>query len=130
MKLHWSPRSPFVRKVMIVAHELGLVERIECVRTVVATTAPHAGLMADNPLSNAFWNYAGEQWSEVENASNRLFAGVNSPQAAGAGAGRDRLVLSGPVRLSQRVVMQVQADEPEVEHLEVAQAAVNQPRRP
>ena len=25
MKLHWSPRSPFVRKVMIVAHERGLV---------------------------------------------------------------------------------------------------------
>jgi glutathione S-transferase len=51
MKLHWSPRSPFVRKVMIVAHETGLVSRIECVRTVVAATAPHAGLMAENPLS-------------------------------------------------------------------------------
>ena len=24
MKLHWSPRSPFVRKVMIVAHERGI----------------------------------------------------------------------------------------------------------
>jgi glutathione S-transferase len=33
MKLHWSPRSPFVRKVMIVAHELGLVDRLDCVRT-------------------------------------------------------------------------------------------------
>ena len=32
MKLHWSPRSPFVRKVMIVAHERGLVARIACVR--------------------------------------------------------------------------------------------------
>ena len=51
MKLHWSPRSPFVRKVMIVAHETGLVGRIECVRTVVAATAPHAGLMRENPLS-------------------------------------------------------------------------------
>jgi glutathione S-transferase len=51
MKLHWSPRSPFVRKVMIVAHELGLVDRIACVRTVAATTKPHLGLMADNPLS-------------------------------------------------------------------------------
>ena len=27
MKLHWSPRSPYVRKVMIVAHELGLADR-------------------------------------------------------------------------------------------------------
>ena len=43
MKLHWSPRSPFVRKVMIVAHELGLADRIDCVRTVAATTKPHRG---------------------------------------------------------------------------------------
>src|SRR3954462_12636462 len=51
MKLHWSPRSPFVRKVMIVAHELGLTDRIDCVRTVVATTRPHVPLMDENPLS-------------------------------------------------------------------------------
>ncbi len=51
MKLHWSPRSPFVRKVMVVAHELGLADRITCVRTVAASTKPHAGLMRDNPLS-------------------------------------------------------------------------------
>jgi glutathione S-transferase len=51
MKLHWSPRSPFVRKVMIVVHELGLKDRIECVRTVAATTKPHLALMEDNPLS-------------------------------------------------------------------------------
>src|SRR6266542_3803468 len=80
-----------------------------CLLAVLAFFGPR---VADNPLSNAFWNYAGEQWSEVENASNRLFAGVNSPQAGGAGAGRDRLVLSGPVRLSQRVVMTVKSDEP------------------
>jgi glutathione S-transferase len=51
MKLHWSPRSPFVRKVMIVAHERELIERITCVRTVAAMTKPHAELMRDNPLS-------------------------------------------------------------------------------
>jgi glutathione S-transferase len=51
MKLHWSPRSPFVRKVMVVAHELGLANRITCVRTVAAMTKPHAELMQDNPLS-------------------------------------------------------------------------------
>jgi glutathione S-transferase len=49
--LHWSPRSPFVRKVMIVAHECGLVDRISRVRTVAATAKPHAELMKDNPLS-------------------------------------------------------------------------------
>ena len=51
MKLHWSPRSPFVRKVMIVAHETGIAERLQCVRTVAAMMKPHAELMVDNPLS-------------------------------------------------------------------------------
>ena len=51
MKLHWSPRSPFVRKVMIAAHECGLADRITPVRTVVAMTSPNAELLADNPLS-------------------------------------------------------------------------------
>ena len=51
MKLHWSPRSPFVRKVMVVAHELGVVDRLTCVRTVAATAKPHPDLMTDNPLS-------------------------------------------------------------------------------
>lgn len=51
MKLHWSPKSPFVRKVMICAHELGLVERIERVRSVAAMLEPNARLMNDNPLS-------------------------------------------------------------------------------
>lgn len=51
MKLHWSPRSPFVRKVMIAAHELGVADRIETVRTVVQMTQPNAKLLLDNPLS-------------------------------------------------------------------------------
>ena len=51
MQLHWSPRSPYVRKVMIVAHELGLADRIETVRTVVGGTTPHLALMRDNPLA-------------------------------------------------------------------------------
>jgi glutathione S-transferase len=51
MKLHWSPRSPFVRKVMIVAHETGVAGKLECVRTVAATIKPHPELMIDNPLS-------------------------------------------------------------------------------
>jgi glutathione S-transferase len=51
MKLHWSPRSPFVRKVLVFAHEIGLVDRLDCVRTVVAMDAPNASLLPDNPLS-------------------------------------------------------------------------------
>jgi glutathione S-transferase len=51
MLLHWSPRSPFVRKVMIAAHELGLSERIRTVRTVVAAATPNVELMRQNPQS-------------------------------------------------------------------------------
>src|SRR5436309_690878 len=51
MKLHWSPRSPFVRKVMVFAHDVGVAGRIECVRTVAAMMKPHPDLMIDNPLS-------------------------------------------------------------------------------
>jgi glutathione S-transferase len=50
MVLHWSPRSPYVRKVVIAAHELGLQDRIERVRTVVGGTDPHHDLMRENPL--------------------------------------------------------------------------------
>ena len=50
MTLHWSPRSPYVRKVMIAAHELGLQDRIDLVRTVVGGTTPHPELMRQNPL--------------------------------------------------------------------------------
>jgi glutathione S-transferase len=51
LKLHWSPRSPYVRKVMVAAHELGLVEGIACVRSVAAMSTPNPAIMADNPLS-------------------------------------------------------------------------------
>ncbi|NKC30480.1 glutathione S-transferase family protein [Falsiroseomonas selenitidurans] len=51
MLLHWSPRSPFVRKVMVFAHETGLAERITTTRTPVAMLKPHLDLMAENPLS-------------------------------------------------------------------------------
>ncbi|MGG5811040.1 glutathione S-transferase family protein [Falsiroseomonas sp. CW058] len=50
MRLHWSPRSPFVRKVMVAAHELGLADRIRTTRTVVAMTKPALDLLPENPL--------------------------------------------------------------------------------
>jgi glutathione S-transferase len=50
MILHWSPRSPYVRKVMIALHEMGLTDRIQTVRTIVGGTTPHAELMKVNPL--------------------------------------------------------------------------------
>jgi glutathione S-transferase len=50
MILHWSPRSPYVRKVMIALHEMGLQDRVRTVRTVVGGTTPHRELMQINPL--------------------------------------------------------------------------------
>ena len=50
MTLHWSPRSPYVRKVLVVAHEAGLADRLDCVRTVVGGVVPHLELMTENPL--------------------------------------------------------------------------------
>jgi glutathione S-transferase len=49
MKLYWSPRSPFARKVMVFAHEAGLAGRIETVKTHVAMTDPNRDLMRYNP---------------------------------------------------------------------------------
>lgn len=51
MKLFWSSRSPFVRKVMLVAYETGLVDSIERVRTVVSPTKPNPEVMGLNPLN-------------------------------------------------------------------------------
>jgi glutathione S-transferase len=36
---------------MVFAHETGLVDRLTCVRTVVAMKTPNAALLPDNPLS-------------------------------------------------------------------------------
>ena len=51
MKLHWSPKSPYVRKVMIFIEELHIQKDIELVRSVAAMTQPNQMLMLDNPLS-------------------------------------------------------------------------------
>jgi len=50
VKLHWSPRSPFVRKVMVFAHETGLASRIETVGTLVSSSTANHELMRVNPL--------------------------------------------------------------------------------
>ena len=50
MKLHWSPRSPYVRKVMVFAHETGLADALDKVRSVVAMSKANPDVMRDNPL--------------------------------------------------------------------------------
>ena len=51
MKLFGSSRSPFVRKVLVAAHEIGLAGRIRTERVVVAANKPNAEVMAVNPLN-------------------------------------------------------------------------------
>ncbi len=51
MKLYWSSRSPFVRKVMLAAHELGVADRLTLEPAVVGMSAPNPVVMRDNPLS-------------------------------------------------------------------------------
>lgn len=51
MKLHWSPRSPFVRKVMIFLHEIDMVNSVKLERSRVAMTEPNPNVMKDNPLN-------------------------------------------------------------------------------
>jgi glutathione S-transferase len=50
MRLLYSPTSPFVRKVMVVALETGLAEHIERVNTTVAPTTPNDDVARENPL--------------------------------------------------------------------------------
>ena len=50
MKLFYSPRSPFVRKVLVAVHELGLEASVELVPVVVRMDMPHPELLAHNPL--------------------------------------------------------------------------------
>jgi glutathione S-transferase len=50
MKLRYSPASPYVRKVMIVALEGGLAERIEKLTTSVVPVKANDALQAENPL--------------------------------------------------------------------------------
>jgi glutathione S-transferase len=51
MILHYSPRSPFVRKVMIFGYETGLAERFEKVRSITNMLIPNRPLMEFNPWS-------------------------------------------------------------------------------
>lgn len=50
MRLYHSPTSPFVRKVVVTAHECGLADRLELITTTVNPTAPNAALAQVNPL--------------------------------------------------------------------------------
>lgn len=50
MKLFVSGASPFVRKVMVCADEIGLSDRIQVVEVAISPVSPNAELSAANPL--------------------------------------------------------------------------------
>ena len=50
MKLFHSPLSPYVRKVMVVAHETGLLDRIELVAGTGTPLEPNPDVLTHNPV--------------------------------------------------------------------------------
>ena len=50
MKLFFSPASPYVRKVMVVAREKGIADRIEKIATKVSPVSRNRQLVPHNPL--------------------------------------------------------------------------------
>ena len=50
MKLWYSPASPFVRKVLILAHEAGIADQIELIDAASTPIKPNQDLVKDNPL--------------------------------------------------------------------------------
>jgi glutathione S-transferase len=50
MRLFYSGTSPFVRKVLILAHEVGLRDAIRTISVTLSPTAPDAELSRKNPL--------------------------------------------------------------------------------
>lgn len=50
MKIYFSPASPFVRKCMVVAHELGLESRIEKLPSAAGPVKRDQTIVSSNPL--------------------------------------------------------------------------------
>ncbi len=50
MKLYHAPTSPYVRKVMILLHETGLLDRVEIVDGGGSPVSPNPATVAANPL--------------------------------------------------------------------------------
>jgi glutathione S-transferase len=50
LQLYFNPASPFVRKVRIVAEEMGLAGRIELITAMPTPVSPHEGVRSNNPI--------------------------------------------------------------------------------
>lgn len=50
MQLLWSPNSPYVRKVLLVAYEVGIADRLKLVDTAANAIERDLSILAHNPL--------------------------------------------------------------------------------
>ena len=50
MQLYFNPASPYVRKVRVTAHELGLGDEIELISVSLTPVSPHEGVRSCNPV--------------------------------------------------------------------------------
>jgi glutathione S-transferase len=50
VQLYFNPASPYVRKVRVTAHELGLSDQIELISVSLTPVSPHEGVRSSNPI--------------------------------------------------------------------------------
>ncbi len=50
MQLYFNPASPYVRKVRVTAHELGLGDKIELISVSLTPVSPHDAVRSSNPI--------------------------------------------------------------------------------
>ena len=90
MKLYHTPTSPFVRKVMVTAHELGLADRIETTFLRPSPLKTDPTLSQENPLSKIPVLVTPEH--------GPLFDSVVICEYLDALAGGGKLIPAGPTR--------------------------------
>ncbi|CEJ11735.1 putative GST-like protein YibF [bacterium YEK0313] len=93
MKIYFSPASPFVRKVMVVAHELGCADRIEKLDSAAGPVARDARIRQSNPLGQVptFFTDDGEALYDSRVICEYLDAQAGG-RLFGSGAARWRLL--------------------------------------
>ncbi|NUO49879.1 MAG: glutathione S-transferase [Polyangiaceae bacterium] len=99
MRLFYSATSPFVRKVLVLAHEVGLNDSIRTVAVTLSPTAPSAELSARNPLGKI-------PALELDDGTTIYDSRVICEYLDGLHSGPRRIPESGPARFD---VLKVQA---------------------
>ena len=90
MKLLFGAVSPFVRKVMVTAHELGLADKLEKVPSPLSALQPNAQVIAANPV--------GKIPTLVLDDGTSLFDSVAICEYLESLAGTSRIFPAGPAR--------------------------------